>query len=289
MARKIDTDYKSEASKLAQLYELQYKDIAINLFKWSNLPMEVDSRIIEKLLYENGKIAFAFDDMIGFITLPVAPYDQLNVYGLPTRYRVIGYNYNKEYNVDNAVIIKNTYLEEITSLMVKYYISKLVDLDQAIQVNINSTKMPVIYEGKETELLSMKNEYEKIIGNTPVLFKNKNTNPEIDYTFKAHTTGAVYLGSDYYDMKKNFVNELLTYLGIDNSNIDKKERAIVDEVNANNEIISQNLKRMLDSRKDAADKINEMFGLNIQVEINYEMINQVTESNDPDEEEVENG
>ena len=65
--------------------------------------------------------------------------------------------------------------------------------------------------------------------------------------------------------KTDLKNELLTYLGINNNNNVKKERMVVDEVNANNEYTSINLDLMFDLRKRACKEINEKFGLNISV------------------------
>ena len=65
--------------------------------------------------------------------------------------------------------------------------------------------------------------------------------------------------------KTDLKNELLTYLGINNNNNVKKERMIVDEVNANNEYTSINLDLMFDLREKACKEINEKFGLNITV------------------------
>ena len=54
-------------------------------------------------------------------------------------------------------------------------------------------------------------------------------------------------------------------LGINNNNTDKKERLLVDEVNANNEFILVNIDHMYEERKKACEEINRKFGLNITV------------------------
>ena len=58
--------------------------------------------------------------------------------------------------------------------------------------------------------------------------------------------------------------ELLTFLGI-NTTVEKKERLIVDETNANNELITLNVEIGLRERERACDLINERYGLNLQV------------------------
>jgi len=77
--------------------------------------------------------------------------------------------------------------------------------------------------------------------------------------------------------------EALTFLGIDNFNIDKKERVIVDEANANNDLINQNAEIMLNARKKAVDEINKKFNLNITVKLRNDKVVSTY-----DKEEVEN-
>jgi len=54
-------------------------------------------------------------------------------------------------------------------------------------------------------------------------------------------------------------------LGLNNANQDKKERLVTDEVSANDEQVMASRNIHLKARKTAADKINKMFGLNINV------------------------
>ena len=79
-------------------------------------------------------------------------------------------------------------------------------------------------------------------------------------------TSAPFLLDKLQNYKNEMRSELLTFLGINNNNIVKKERLITDEVNANNELISIMIDLMFDLRKKACDEINKMYGLNINVE-----------------------
>jgi hypothetical protein len=79
-------------------------------------------------------------------------------------------------------------------------------------------------------------------------------------------TKAEYLLDKLQDHKNSLMNELLTFLGINNNNVNKRERVIVDEVNANNDFILVNIDHMFDEREKAAEEINNKFGLEIKVE-----------------------
>ena len=55
----------------------------------------------------------------------------------------------------------------------------------------------------------------------------------------------------------------MTYLGISNINITKKERLITDEVTRNQGGTIASRYSRLESRRQACEKINKMFGLDI--------------------------
>lgn len=90
-------------------------------------------------------------------------------------------------------------------------------------------------------------------------------------------------------MKSQIWNEALTYLGISNTNVTKKERMISDEVMRNMGGVIASRYSRLESRRQAVKQINEMFGLNI--EVNYRadyreaddelMLSGETEDNEP--------
>ena len=75
----------------------------------------------------------------------------------------------------------------------------------------------------------------------------------------------------------------MTYLGINNSNQEKRERLVEDEVSANNDQVNAFRNIALNARKQACEEINKMFGLNVDVEWNLDS------SYDKEEMEDENG
>jgi hypothetical protein len=73
-------------------------------------------------------------------------------------------------------------------------------------------------------------------GNTPFIFGNKGY--DLSNRLSVLKTDAPYLIDKLTTHKHEIWNECLTYLGINNTNVDKRERLITDEVNSNNELIS---------------------------------------------------
>mgnify|MGYP002223823367 CR=1 FL=1 len=83
---------------------------------------------------------------------------------------------------------------------------------------------------------------------------------------RAISTNAPYVADKLYQLKTQIWNEALTYLGISNLNIQKKERMITDEVQRNQGGTIASRYSRLGARREAVDKINRMFGTDISVD-----------------------
>ena len=78
---------------------------------------------------------------------------------------------------------------------------------------------------------------------------------------------------DKLEVEKHCIfNECLTFLGIDNANTDKKERMITDEVESNDEETKYFLNCFYKTRKDACNRINKKYNLNIQIKLNKDVL-----------------
>lgn len=86
----------------------------------------------------------------------------------------------------------------------------------------------------------------------------KNLNPE---SIRSIKTDAPFVADKIMQYKKEIWNEALTFLGINNIMVDKKERLITDEANSNNELINLNLQSYLAPRQKACKQFNEKYGL----------------------------
>ena len=64
-------------------------------------------------------------------------------------------------------------------------------------------------------------------------------------------------------LKRKIINEFLTEIGINNTNLDKRERLTDNEVEANDQEVVSNIQCWIDNINWGIKKINKMFGLNI--------------------------
>lgn len=259
------------------------KLVATSLFTWEGLDEVAGvgaSRFLELALYENGRAVFFKDDELGYLALRVNPNDKFNVYMLPTKVICYSFEYNKEKDFDDVVYIMNNNLQKPTIETIKLFAYRLYEVESTINVNLLAQKTPILIEGDTKTILTLKNVYMQYSGNTPFIFGNKAY--DLSNRLSVLKTDAPYLIDKLTLHKHEIWNDALTFMGINNTNVDKRERLITDEVNSNNELINYYLNCFYKTRKEACDRINEKYGLNIQVKLNKDVLDLL----DVDEKEV---
>ena len=247
--------------------------IATSLFTWENLDNYAGtgaSRFLEQSLYDNGRACFVQDSELGFLALKVNPSDKLNVYELPIKVNAWSIGYNKEYKFDDIVYIMNNELQLPTANTINLFAYRLYETERTIDTNLLAQKTPILIEGDTKTILTLKNVYMQYSGNIPFIFGNKQF--DISNKLNVLKTDAPYLIDKLEIHKHEIWNECLTYLGIDNANTDKKERLITDEVESNNELINYYLNCFYKTRKRACDQIKEMFGIDIKIVLNKDVL-----------------
>lgn len=255
-----------ESAKYNNAYFLQYynrlTELAISMFEWKNLPETIDPRFLELILFADGFGVFFYDEVLGYLTLRTMIGGPLDVYQIPTMRRAYASNgYNRELDPENSVLIFNNMLHCNSLLEVENFSHRLWELDRIIDVNAKAQKTPILISCDESQRLTMKNVYAKYDGNQPVIYGDKNIRPD---SIKVLSTGAPYVADKLYTLKTEIWNEALTFLGISNINVVKKERLITDEVTRNLGGVMASRYSRLNARQQACEQINKMFGLNVE-------------------------
>lgn len=240
------------------------KEIAVTRFKYENVPETVDIRYLELTLFNNGSCVFFFDDVLGFLALPVAWQNQFTVYEQPVNYRAYAVNgYQKNLSIKDSVIIWNNQLHTNNIADIMNYAKRLYNLERIIDINADAQKTPIIIQGSKEQALTLKNLYKEYDGNARVIFGYDSL--DID-ALKVLKTDAPYVSDKIYELKTQIWNEALTFLGIPNLTLQKKERVITDEVTRSMGGTFASRYAVLDSRRQAIEKINELFNLDITVD-----------------------
>lgn len=274
MGRKRKTFFGQSAvmnSIVYQYYIRRLTELAVSSFKYTNMPDTVDIAYMERQLFFQGSAIFFRDDVTGdYLCLKNTFSGDFNVTGIPNKRVAMGENgYNNPLDTTNSIIIYNNMLRTNSFPDMEMFAMRLSNIDRSIDVNVNAQKTPVMVLSNEQQRLTMLNLFKEVDGNSPVIFGDKNLDLN---AIKGLNIGAPFVADKLYNLKSQIWNEALTYLGISNTNIQKKERMVSDEVNRNQGGTIASRYSRLESRRFAFKQINEMYGLDI--EVNYRDLNE---------------
>lgn len=200
----------------------------------------------------------------------------INVFDEPTEIivanPVLG-SFDRKIGVNGVLLrIQYNYMGVLT--MLNRYAALLAMCDSGIAVNLMNSKVTWIGMAEtKAQAETMKKMYDNISMGEPAVFVKGSAigNGESIYWNHAKEN---YIANEIQDTKRSLIAEFLTEIGIDNVNIDKRERLVTDEVNANDEEIRCNVQHWLENIQTGFQEANDLFGLDLSVRIrSYEKIN----------------
>lgn len=242
--------------------------VATNLFEWEGLPNNMESRWIENYLFSDGQCIFFKDPNLGFMVAGVAQDGGLNCYNDPTTLTPIATNYvyagdKPLTNGEDSYLIRNNILRLPEFAVIRYYAYKLCNIDRAIDTNIEAIKTPIIVKCSDKQRLSLKQAIAQRKDNEPVIWTDSGS--DINAMVETMDLHPPMVFKDLQVQKHMILNEFFTDIGVNNANMDKRERMVANEVEANNEQVKACEDTLLRSRQEACEQINRIFGLNISV------------------------
>lgn len=258
----------------------KFKMIAINLFEWTGLPDGIEEKYIENLLFDEGQAIFFRDPAMSYMCLKADNGAEQNVYGEPLGWWATGFNYHEYYDAEQCVIISNNKPRIPTSQFITFYANKLTEAERTMDVNVKACKTPFIFACDDKDVLSFKQIFAKVNGNEPAIYADRGLNLNSMAVFQ---TGVKFLGNELQDYKHTVENELLTFLGVNNVSVDKKERLITSEAESNDELIQSFCDIQLEARRRACKEINEMYGLNVSVKLRCGNVEKSVENSEKEE------
>lgn len=255
-------------------YYYRLKLLAKSVFQWENLPNGIDESWIEEYLFTHGECVFLKDASLGLMVARVTR-NGLNAYDEPTGLvpTATGHIFKKStYSPKECVLIKNNDLSIPTLYTIQLFAYDLARIHRTIDTNIKALKTPVLIQCSEKQKKSLKIVYNQWDENQPVIWGD----PDLDISnFKVLKTDAPIVFDKLQIQKHAIWNEAMTFLGINNANMDKRERLVDDEVQANNEQIELSASVMLKSRQRACDLINDMFKPDKSVTVKMRNISEI--------------
>ena len=256
----INANIEMETARLINHYQM----LALNRYKWENLPNGIESRYIEQMLYDNGECAVFDHPDLGLCVLRSSSRENLNIYGEPTKLTLTGFNEHRVVMMDECVRILNNDLGLPTLQNITYYARRMAEIDDIIMQNLRQQRVPYLFATNENNQLSVKMLYDKMYQGEPAIFIDKEMLKGEPENIMVLPVQAPYLVDKLQIQKQEMERELLTFLGINNT-LEKKERLLQDETNSNNQFIKMSSDIGFKQRQLACQQINEKFGLNVRV------------------------
>lgn len=267
-----------------QDYFYRLKRIATSIFEWVNLPHSMNPFYLEECLFYKGVSALLYDKNFGYINTDCSETGDLNIYNLPTKLRCFAYNYEKELpcfygntnsSKEECILVMNNFDRIPTSQTLNLFAYRLANAERTCDINIYAQRTPILLLTSEKTRLSIEQIYNQFSGFRPVIIGDKNQLDE--NIMKVFKTDAPFVTDKIMEYKKEIWNEALTFLGVNNILLEKKERLISDEANSNNELINFNLQSFLAPRKKACEHFNLKYNLpddkKLDVRVNSDLHN----------------
>ena len=167
----------------------------------------------------------------------------------------------------------------------------MANCDAAIDINLFNSRLPYIFSAKDQQTAdSFKAMYDEITLGNPAVYVDESLGKLLPNESGSNIT--VFKGKEQFiadlvqNEKMSILNEFLTTIGINTANTTKRERQIVDEVNANNIEIKASIKLWKQNVEECCERVNRMFpDVNLKITFPfYDELDSVTKSGTrPDE------
>lgn len=241
-------------------YFTQFFNLSLNIFKWEDTG-EIESRFIERTLIENGYCFVYSDSDYGLVCMPCTLVG-LNIYNEPTQIQINSPLISKTLNASDGVLIYNNYTKTGLMPIIINYVDRLTEIETTINTNIYLQKIPYIFLADKKTEKSIREVASQVTNNEPVIV----VKATLAENLQNITLNTNFVADKLLKLKQQIENEFLTFIGLNNnSQADKKERMLVDEINVNNDYINRNVDILYNARELACEKINEKFGVNWKV------------------------
>lgn len=266
-----------------QMYVRVLTELCANRFEWKNLPDSVDVRFLETNLIWRGLAVFYQDTNSGqYFVVQGAGSGATNFLDQPIQYTVIGpdmqtttlravpsYDATPTGDVGErrdaeCVPIWCNYMRTPDLDIIRLAATRLAKMDRSIEITSDNMRKTKVVNAPEDQRLSYINALKQLEEGQPTIMGS----PALDMG----NVQVLDLGVDPLTLpnlmiaKSKLWNEYMGLLGINNANQDKKERLVAAEVGANDEQVEATRRIALNARQQAADQINKLFGLTIEVD-----------------------
>lgn len=250
------------ASLNMDYYQVIFDEIAtlaLNRFRWINLPDSVDAEFLEYLLVFNGSASVAHPEgRTQFLATALATDAPLNIYRRPVRWRCIKDNGGRgfEASINTGAVCYDNQTRYPILQKISVYAQQLADIYITKRVNLYHQRIPMVLEVPQDKELDAINVMKQVGGGEPAILGYDSLS---DLKYNALTTSPpTYIGKELVDAERAIWARVYDALGIPNV-IFKGERQITTEVQAQQEETGVIRLDGLRERRKFANELNKRF------------------------------
>lgn len=253
------------ANTSAMYYRAKLLRLILQRFKWENIPENWEYDYFIEHLFLDGIIGVT-DTSAGILALKCG-LTGIGIFEQPTEAifanPVLG-NFRRTIGED-CEIIKLQYDYHGIGWILDRYSALLAMCDSSIAVNLMNTKISYVFGATtKTQAETFKALYDDITMGKPAVFTSAGNSAMLKEQLFTMPARENFIADDVQLLKRKIINEFLTDIGINNTNLDKRERLTDDEVNANNDEVLANISHWYDNIIDGIARVNFMFDLSIK-------------------------
>lgn len=254
-----------------QMYFDMLLSLAMNRFRWVNLPDTCDARYLEWTLHRNGiaTLSHASETPDIFTTLQAMPNNEYNMYGYPTQWRAVGYDGLTDYECtnDNGVLCYYSRSRFNPWNSIEIYARKMSHYARTEDVNLSQQMKPFIGIAPQEKRQELVNLLKQVEGGEPAILGDNGLLNLVN-SVTVLDTKVPFIAEELARGQTNVLYNALLYLGIPHLAFEKGERMIEDEARANSAATNIMLLDCLQARREMCKLAKERFGLEIEVYFN---------------------
>ena len=256
------TNKKEQLSK----FRADMLNKSLTMFEWKNLPDTLPAVEIEKQLQTNGYSIIA--KVQGNIYAFQGGFSGQDPYNQPTKAIVNNpsLNYNGTFTInEDCVIIKNDDMQQGLIHIYNKYGTLLIENQITMLMTDYNYRMPFTISSKDDTTTQSAREYlQKIIDGSLGVIGEARLFDALKVT--PTNNKGVNSFADLYGYQQFIEAQLNNTIGLATNNNMKRERLTTNEIEVNKNASYPLIDNMLRNRKQAVEKINKMFDLDIDVE-----------------------
>ena len=169
---------------------------------------------------------------------------------------------------EDCEVIKLQYDYRGVSQILDRYSALLAMCDSSVAVNLMNTKVTWVFGAtSKTQAETFKAIYDDITLGKAATFTSNDNIGNLKENMFVMPAKQNFIADDVQLLKRKILNEFLTDIGINNTNLDKRERLTDDEVNANNDEVLANISHWYDNISDGIQRVNKRYNLSLSVKI----------------------